>query len=61
MYAHGNAFPNNIGNQGQQLDYISACIACWSLGRFEFALEVGLVVSHIGVDSSTFHVAFEHT
>ena len=48
-------------NQGQQLDYTSACIACWSLGRFEFALEVGLVVSHTGVDSSPFHVAFEHT
>ena len=46
-----------------QSDLFSAHIACgcWGHVVLVFAFGVDLVVSHIGVDSSTFHVAFEHT
>ena len=63
LHAHRSDLAKTRGNQGHQSYLTSACIACWSLGRFVlvFAFEVGLVESHSGVVSSTFVVAFEHT
>ncbi len=49
MYGQGSELSNSIGNRGHQSDQTSACIACWSLGRFVFAFvfEVVLVGSNI--------------